>query len=512
MTNNSVNNKRIAKNTLLLYFRMFLMMGINLYTSRLILQALGVEDYGIYNIVGGVVALFSFISGAMVAATQRYLNFYIGKGDDIALRQVFNASQIIHVVVALIVILLAETIGVWFLYNEMVLPPSRLNAAFWTFQFSVIATSFVVISYPYNATIIAHEQMGAFAYVSILEAILKLLIVFLLYISPCDSLKLYGFLFMTVQIIVTLTYRIYCRRRFKETKFECKNIPKSLYKELVCFSGWNFLGNIANVCLMQGTNILLNLFFGPTVNAAKGISVQVQNAVSAFCNNFQMAQNPQIVKCYAAGETQEMHKLIFRVSRFSFYLVLLFTIPIIMKTQAILDIWLKNPPEYASVFVQYTMLFTLVQSLATPLATGSIATGNVKVIMSVIAVFFWMIIPLGYIVLKLGYSPISLFQVQLLLYIVAQFMRVIIVSKQIGFSKMYYLKKVIYPILFVSIITFPISFLISLLFSNSFVGVLSFSIACVGLSIGIIMGIGVSKHERIVILNFVKHKILKKHD
>ena len=450
------------------------MMGINLYTSRLILQALGIEDYGIYNIVGGVVALFSFISGAMVAATQRYLNYYIGKEDDITLRQVFNASQIIHVIVAIIVIILAETIGVWFLYNKMVLPPLRINAAFWAFQLSIIATSFVIMSYPYNATIIAHEKMSAFAYISIVEAALKLAIVFLLGINPFDPLIFYAFLFMIVQILITLFYRIYCMQHFKETKFMFRNIPQSLYKELVCFSGWNFLGNIANVCLTQGTNILLNLFFGPTVNAAKGISVQVQNAVGAFCTNFQTTQNPQIVKSYAAGTLLDMYELIFRASKFSYFLVLLFTIPIIMKSQVILEIWLGNPPEYASIFVQYTMMFMLIQSLATPLLTGSIATGNVKVIMSVIAVFFLMVIPIGYLIFKLGYSPVALFQIQLGFYVVAHFMRIIIVSRQIKFSKLSYLKKVIYPIVIVSIPTFIVGWLLEKLFDDSFIDICLF--------------------------------------
>ena len=382
MSSKIIDSKRIARNTLLLYSRMMLMMFISLYTSRLVLKILGVEDYGIYNIVGGIVAMFSFIGGAMIAATQRFLNFYMGKNDNIKLKQVFNASLIIHIFIALIIIVISETIGLWFLYNKLIIPNIRFDAAFWCFQISILSTAFVIMSYPYNATIIAHEKMKAFAYVALVEASLKLLIVYLLQIQKGDKLILYGFLMMIIQISVTLLYVSYCKKHFKETKLQFKGIPIKLYKEIISFSGWNFLGNIANVCLMQGTNILLNMFFGPTVNAAKGISGQVQNAVNSFCVNFQTAQNPQIVKSYAANEMEEMHKLVFRSSRFSFYLVLLFSVPIIIKSEDILNIWLENPPEYSSVFVQYTMLFILIRSLANPLLTSSLATGNVKKIMS----------------------------------------------------------------------------------------------------------------------------------
>ena len=289
-----VDNKRIAKNTLYLYFRMILLIAINLYASRLILKLLGVEDFGIYNIVGGVVNMFTFMGGAMTAATQRYLNYYLGKDDKKSLQLVFNASIRIHIIAALFVVILCESVGLWFLYNKLVIPPERLNAAFWAFQCSIVATAGVVLSYPYNADIIAREKMSTFAYISIYEAVMKLLIIYLLYISSFDKLVLYAIFYMFVQLSVTLVNRIYCHLHFEETKFIIHGVKWNTIKELMSFSGWNFLGNISAVLLLQGTNILLNMFFGPIVNAAKGVSVQIQHVINQFFTNFQTAQNRYI--------------------------------------------------------------------------------------------------------------------------------------------------------------------------------------------------------------------------
>lgn len=491
---------------MLLYIRMLFMMLINLYASRLILEKLGVEDYGIYNIIGGVVALFTFISGAMTASTQRFLNYYLGLKDLIGLNKAFNASQVIHIFISLSVLILAETIGLWFLYNKLVIPIERFDAAFWTYQCSIISTCIIIISYPYNATIIANEKMGAFAYISILENILKFAIIFLLGQNEYDKLVLYAVLLMTIQFIITSIYRIYCTKHFPETHFNIKNIPKRLYKEILSFSGWNLLGNIANIALIQGTNILLNLFFGPTVNAAKGISVQVQNAVGAFCSNFQTAQNPQIMKSFSSGELNEMHSLVCRTSRFSFYLMLIFSVPIIMKANDILILWLKNPPEYTSIFVQYTMIFNLIQSLANPLLTSSLATGNVKKIMLYIAILFWLIIPLGYIMLKLGGNPIIIFQIQLALYILAHIMRIYIVCHQIKLPIKIYISNVLIPIIKIALFTSILGYTLSHYFDNSFLSLLTYATTCFIATIGIIYIWGLKLEEKKTIINFLKNK------
>lgn len=491
---------------MLLYIRMLFMMLINLYASRLILEKLGVEDYGIYNIIGGVVALFTFISGAMTASTQRFLNYYLGLKDLIGLNKAFNASQVIHIFISLSVLTLAETIGLWFLYNKLVIPIERFDAAFWTYQCSIISTCIIIISYPYNATIIANEKMGAFAYISILENILKFAIIFLLGQNEYDKLVLYAVLLMTIQVIITSIYRIYCTKHFPETHFNIKNIPKRLYKEILSFSGWNLLGNIANIALIQGTNILLNLFFGPTVNAAKGISVQVQNAVGAFCSNFQTAQNPQIMKSFSSGELNEMHSLVCRTSRFSFYLMLIFSVPIIMKANDILILWLKNPPEYTSIFVQYTMIFNLIQSLANPLLTSSLATGNVKKIMLYIAILFWLIIPLGYIMLKLGGNPIIIFQIQLALYILAHIMRIYIVCHQIKLPIKIYISNVLIPIIKIALFTSILGYTLSHCFDNNFLSLLTYATTCFFATIGIIYIWGLKLEEKKTIINFLKNK------
>lgn len=502
-----VDNKKIAKNTLFLYFRMILLIAINLYASRLVLKLLGVEDYGIYNIVGGVVNMFTFMGGAMTAATQRYLNYYLGQDDMANLRRVFNASIRIHVVAALFVVLLCESVGVWFLYNKMVIPAERLDAAFWAFQCSIIATAGVVLSYPYNADIIAREKMSAFAYISIYEALMKLLIIYLLYVSSVDRLVLYSTFYMFVQLSVTLVNRIYCRRHFEETKFMRKGIKWSMIKELVSFSGWNFLGNISAVLLLQGTNILLNLFFGPVVNAAKGVSVQVQHVINQFFTNFQTAQNPQIVKTYASGEHEEMHKLIFRSSRISFYLALVVIVPIVFKVDGILGLWLEKVPDHTSSFVIYTLMFSLIQTIAMPVHMGCMATGNVKRLMVATSVVFFLVIPVGYLCLKYSGNPVSIFQLMLLLYVLAQVVRVDITARLVKFSRMEYLKSTILPIVLTGIVSFAVCGLVSLPFGNGFMDIACYSVCTLFVTLPSSFFLGMDKGERGYILKFVKNKM-----
>ena len=501
-----VNNKRIIKNTLFLYLRMILLMSVSLYTSRIVLDKLGVEDYGIYNIVGGVIFLFSFISGPMTEATQRFLNYYMGINDVTEVRKVFNASQMIHLCIAIIILLLAETIGLWFVCEKIVMPEERYYAALWAYHFSVFSSVFLFLSFPYNAIIIAHEKMSVFAGFSIAEALSKMGVAFLLSMASFDRLILYSALMMVVQITISLLYRFYCIIHFCEVKFCISNISKDLYKQIISFSGWNFIGNLANVCLMQGTNILLNLFFGPVVNAARGVSIQVMNAINQLCNNFQMAMRPQIIKSYAANEFDDMHVLIFRASKFSYFLVFILALPIMIKADWILSIWLKEVPEFASIFVQYTLAFALVQALANPLLTGSIATGKVKTIMSTIAVFFIMIVPICYLALYLGCSPISVFQIQLVMYIIAHIMRVFIVGNQIHFNKIKYAKVVICPIIYVSSISFVVAICIDWLIQDSF-SLNVFTLSTIFIITVMIIGIlGFTSEEKAALLDFVKTK------
>lgn len=302
---------------MMLYFRMILTLLVSLYTSRLILNILGVEDYGINNVVGGVITMFAFFNSAMSSATQRFLSFEIGKGDGSQIRKTFNATLIIHIGIAILVLILAETIGLWFVKRYLVIPAGRMEAALWIYHFSVLSFLVTIIQVPYNALIISHERMNVYAYASILEVCLKLLIVFMLTAISFDKLKLYGLLHFCVVFLIASVFRIYTRRHFEESKFLMVR-DKQLYRTVFSFSAWNLLGNIAVILKGQGVNILLNLSYGPVVNAARGIAYQVQGALYGFVQNFQVAMKPQIIKSYATGNLEYMHQLIFRGTKFSF--------------------------------------------------------------------------------------------------------------------------------------------------------------------------------------------------
>ena len=326
--NNKENNKCIAKNTSMLYIRMLLTMAVTLYTSRVILNTLGVEDYGIYNVVGGFVAMMGFLNNSMAVATQRFLSFEIGKKSNSQFSRVFSMSMSIHILIALVILVLAETVGLWFVKTQLTIPIERMGAALWVFHFSILAFIVNVISVPYNATIIAHERMNVFAWVSIIDVSLKLLIVFILQWFGYDKLKFYALLMFGVALIIRLIYGSYCSRKFVESKFHFY-WDKSLFKTIMSFAGWSLWGGAASVLHSQGVNILLNIFFGPAINAARGIAYQIQGAVNSFVSNFQIAINPQIIKSYASSKIEYMHQLIFQGAKYSFYLLFALSLPIL---------------------------------------------------------------------------------------------------------------------------------------------------------------------------------------
>ena len=374
---NTSNNKRIAKNTIFLFVRMFLTMGVTLYTSRVVLNTLGVEDYGVYNIVGGIVTLFGFFNGAMTSATQRFLAFDIGKNDLQQLKKTFNATLNIHICISILVLILAETIGLWFINNKLNLPLDRMVSVNWVYQFSVFTFLLGIIQVPYDALIVAREKMDIYAYMSIIEVFLKLGIVYVLIVFAFDKLILYAGLLFLASFIVRMGHQQYCRWRYKESEYQFY-FDKAFYKVLLAYSGWNLFGNIAGVARGQGTNILLNLFFGTVLNAAYGISMQVQGTVQTFVTNFQMAVNPQIIKSYAAGNNEQCLKLIFQSAKFSYFLMFLITFPIICNVDYILELWLKNPPKYTAVFVSLCLINLLIECISGPLMIGAQATGSIK--------------------------------------------------------------------------------------------------------------------------------------
>ena len=503
MSDTSVNNKRIAKNTLLLYVRMLFIMGVSLYTSRVVLNTLGVEDYGIYNVVGGVVAMFGFINGAMSSATQRFITFALGKGDMDNLQKVFSTTLQIHALIATIIFILGETVGLWFMYTQMQIPADRMDAAFWVLQCSIMSAIVMIVSVPYNADIIAREKMSAFAYISILEAVLKLAIVFLLLVFTQDKLVLYSALVLCVQLFIRFCYGHYCSKHFPESKY--RHVwDKRLFKEMTGFAGWSMFGNLSAVLYGQGLNMLLNVFFGPVVNAARAVAVQVQSVMQQFVSNFQMALNPQITKTYAKGEMDEMHQLMFRSARFSFYLLFLLSLPVLFETDFILTIWLKIVPDNTVTFLRIIICTSLIYTLANPLIIANQATGKVRRYQAVCGSILLLILPVSYTCLKLGCPAYSVFIVHFCMEALTQLARIIMLRPLIGVKIKDFFKH-IYARVFIVIVLSSIA--PAAVYYNMSDTVLRFfvlSIACL-LSVSIVVySVGLSQSERA----FVKSKVL----
>lgn len=438
-------NKRIAKNTLALYLRMFIQMLIGLYTSRVILNALGVSDFGIYNVVGSVTAMLSFINGAMSNATVRYITFELGKGDEQKENEVFCIAMNIHIFIAFLTSVILEFLGVWFLYNKMVIPPDRLNAAFWVLQFSIITTIISIISVPYNACIVAHEKMGAFAFISLIQQGVTLALALFLPLYSGDRLIMYAIILMAVQLFIRYLYGRYCTKNFREVKYKFIH-NRNLTIEMAKFAGLTMNGNIAWLGYTQGLNVLINLFAGTVVNAARGVAFTVQSKIVDFCNNFQTAIVPQITKSYAQGDFHRMHSLIINSSKLSFYLLLVLSFPIYIEIEEILKLWLKIVPEHTVNFVRIILLCSVIDVLRNPMNTAVHATGQIKKYQLIEATTLLLIVPVAYLFLYLGCPPESAFIVQLVIFIIVQIERVFIVCPQINMKKISYLNDIIKPI------------------------------------------------------------------
>jgi O-antigen/teichoic acid export membrane protein len=397
---------------------MLLNMAITFYTSRVVLNTLGVEDFGIYGVVGGIIAMFGFLNSSMAGATSRFLTFELGRQDFDKLKKTFSAALTVHFLIAVIILLLGETAGLWWLENKLVIAPERMNAARWVFHLSVIASVIGITQVPYNATIIAHERMNVYAYIEILNSLLKLAIVFLLVMGNFDKLILYAILTLCVTIIITTIYKIYCARNLPETHYKFQ-WNKEIIKPMISFSGWNLYLNSSFTLKTQGINMILNLFFGVVINAAYGIAGQVQNAATGFANNFLMAVRPQIVKYYAEGNIAKMQNLIINASKFSFFLLFLISFPLIIENKFILQIWLKNVSEYAVIFSQLFLVYFLISSSNSTVTTAIQATGKVKGLSIVDGTLFLLVIPISYLFLKAGYSPIVPMIVNIVLLIIS---------------------------------------------------------------------------------------------
>lgn len=512
MSNTTENNKRIAKNTLLLYFRMLFLMAVSLYTSRVVLNALGVEDFGIYNVVGGVVAMFSVLSGSLSAAISRFITYELGKGNQENLNKIFSSAVTIQLILSGIIILLAETIGMWFLNAKMNIPEVRMEAANWVFQFSILTFAINLISIPYNASIIAHEKMSAFAYISILEAVGKLTIAYLITIAPIDKLIFYAILMCVVALVVRFTYGNYCKRHFSECTYHFV-WDKQLLKQMFGFAGWNFIGASSAVLRDQGGNVVINLFCGPAVNAARGIASQVNNAVNQFVVNFMTALNPQITKSYAAGNKEYMMTLIFQGARLSFYMLLLLSLPILVNTHYILVLWLKIVPEHAVFFVQLILIFALSESISQPLITAMLAIGKIRNYQIIVGGLQMMNLPISYILLRLGYFPEVVIVIAICISQCCLAARLILLRGMIGLSITKYLKNVYLNIIIVSIIAVILPLISAYYIKESFINFILISLIAIICTLSSIYFIGCNNQEREFIhqkLGTIKSKITRK--
>lgn len=462
--NINADNKRIAKNTLLLYIRMFITMAVGLFTSRVVLNVLGVSDYGIYNVVGGIITMASFLNSAMVASTQRFISFELGKRDMIRLRNVFCTSVNIHVAIAFISVILGETLGLWFVNTQLNLPEERMYAVNWVYQCSILTFIFTVISVPYNACIVAHEKMNVYAYISIFEVLMKLVIVYALLISSIDKLVLYSILLAFVAITVRFLYSIYCHRKFEECKYQFI-FDKELSIQMFSFAGWSVIGNMGFTLKDQISNIILNLFFGPSVNAARGIGLHVSSLINTFSTNFAMAINPQITKQYAVGNLYESQKLVYVGARFTFLLLSVISIPIIVNIDYLLKLWLGIVPEYTSSFMILSILACLLYSLSGSVTTAIQATGNIKWFQIGVSVIVFSELPIAYILLKLGCKPYAVMYPTILTYTIAVFFRFFLLHRMIP---SYNIRTYLFDVVLRCILLFLISWGISQFIANCF--------------------------------------------
>lgn len=492
----SANTARIAKNTVMLYIRMIFTMLIALYTSRVILQTLGVDDYGIYNVVGGFVSMFLILSGALSNSISRFITYELGKGNESRLRDIFSTGINIQVIMSILVIVIGELVGVWFLNSKMNIPPDRLIAANWVLQFSILSFCLNLISVPYNAEVIAHERMSVFAVISILESLLKLGIVFLLLVSPYDRLISYSFLLLLVNLLIRFIYGIYCSKHFSECKYK-KVEDKAIIKEMTSFAGWNFFGNVTYMLNTQGVNMLMNVFFGVAVNAARGVAGQVDTAIRQFVNSFTTAVNPQITKSYASGDIEYMHSLICRSSKFSLYLVLYFAVPIILEAEIILKLWLDVVPDYSATFVRLIILNTIADSvLGNSLVTAVNATGKIKRYQIVMTIVSSFVFPLTWIAFKFGMGPEIAYIVYFVVFVILIFLRLYLIKDLINMPPSLYVKRVLLPGIPIALLCFAIPGIIHYLMGTGILRLLTVGLVSVVMTTALVYMLGLSTGER----------------
>lgn len=506
MNSISSSNKRILKNTAFLYARMLVMMFITLYTSRIVLQDLGVSDFGSYNVVGGIIVVFSFLSGPLTTACQRFINYEMGKSDHDGVRIVFSSSVVALSILLLFVVVLGETVGLWFLNNRMNIPLERLNAANWVFHISVITFVVNTLSVPYNAVIIAHEKMSVFAYISILEAVLKLLVAVNLKYVPYDRLIYYAASLMIAGVVVRIIYQWYCVRHFEESVFYFRYVKKEKLKKLFDFSKWTILGGVRFVLHTQGIAIIINMFFGVIANAAQGIANQINSVVFQFVNNFLTAMNPQIIQSYASGNLKRMHFLIINGCKLAIFMVALLIIPLVVETHSVLCLWLNRIPDYTVIFVRSVLMITLIESFAAVLQTSNNATGVIKYYQLSLAMVGLLHLPITWIFFKMGYNVYFAMYIYVVLAIILQLVRIMFVCNGVKLSFSKFLYEVVFRCSISVLIAFVPPCLMHVYMPNGLGRLILICCASFFWTSMVFFFIGISSYERGKIICFAKGK------
>lgn len=506
MDNNQ--NKRIAKNTIFMYIRMAITMCIGLYTSRAVLQTLGVEDFGLYNVIGGIVSMFVILNNAMVNTTSRFITVYLAKEDELQTRRIFNMASLVHVIIAALVVIFAETIGLWYLENKLVVPEGRMFAAEWLYQLSVLSSVFAILYVPFNAAIVAHEKMGSFAFIQIGDSIVKLIIVLLLAYSPFDKLIFYATLLAILSLFDFFIYFIYCKRHFLETKI-MYYWNNSVFKEMMGFAGWAIVGNFSNFFYTQGINLLLNAFCGPAVNAARGVAVQVENLVRQFANNVQVAINPQILKSYSTGDLNRTYTLVMASSRYCFYLLFLLSLPIYIEADFLLELWLAEVPEHTTNFVRLILTIVLFDAFINPMFTANLACGKLKVYHLSLSILMYSFMFITYFAIKYSLIPESVFFSLLVATVIGVVMRFFILEKQIGLKVKTYITNVIKPVTKVVLCSIILPIFVHHFISNNIISFFVSSFTAVLSVAAVIYIFGISSDERRFVITFIKKKINK---
>lgn len=507
MSSYTNNNKRLAKNTIYLYLRMILTMAIGLYTSRVVLQTLGVSDYGVYNVTGGLITLLTYVNTMLSGGTSRFLTIALGKNNLEKLKITFSTTVTLSVVSAMIVLILGETIGLWFINNQLNIDPNRIYAANWVYQCSLFSALFTITQTPFSASLISHERMNVYAYMSIFDVIMKLLIVYLLLFFDNDKLILYAILMLSVNFLNILIYRWYCIKNFRECSMKF-GFDKNLFRNMFSYSSWNMIGMLSVVLIDQGINMMINIFYGTVVNAARGIATQVNGIIRQLYSSFQTPCRPQVMKYYASGEIDKMQLLICNNSKYCSYLLLCVIIPLSVNIKELLDIWLVEVPEYTVGFVRYIFAASFINAMIDPLLMGIHAVGHVKKVNIITAIVNSIVFISSYFLFKCGFPPVSCYIPLVISCIINIGIYMYLLRTEINFNMRMFLTNSIIPVAKFSIICFIIPVILFTVLPKTVVGCL---LSCIlgGCSVVIILFVfGLPKYIRYIIINKIV-KVLK---